>query len=214
MRKAKHKSRGEKARASEEDSRLRNSLGIAPVTVVHRDCDLRITWTYNAQEGHNIPELAGLLLEETYLADQAAALRVFYEPVLTRGETAHTVIELTRLWDNRTRQFEIFAQPLRDEHGTICGVSCTAYDVSQLAATKLQLSARKTQLRLALNAANMGDWQYDVSTKQMHYSSSYARLYGLPEQQGPSTYDVFSQRLSKADLELTRAAFEEAVSKR
>lgn len=216
MRKAKHTLRGKQAKPAEEgqDNRLRKSLGVAPVTIVHRDSQLRITWSYNAQQDQPIAGLLGCLPEETYLDEQAAALRTFYEPVLTHGETAHTVIELTRRKDNKARQLELFAQPLRDKSGNICGISCTAYDVTQIAATKRQLSARKTQLRLALNAASMGDWQYDVSTEQLHYSNSYARLYGLPEQQGPSTYDVFSQRLSKADLELTRAAFVEAVSKR
>lgn len=216
MHKAKQTLQGKQAKSSEEgqDNRLRKSLGVAPVTIVHRDSQLRITWSYNAQQDQPIAGFSGSFPEETYLDEQAAALRAFYEPVLTHGETVHTVIELTRRQDNKTRQLELFAQPLRDKSGNICGISCTAYDVTELAATKRQLSARKTQLYLALNAANMGDWLYDVSTEQMHYSSSYARLYGLPEQQGPSTYDIFSQRLSKADLELTRAAFEEAVSKR
>lgn len=198
----------------EQEGRLRQSLGIAPVIVLHRDTDLRVIWIYNPRLGIPEQELLGRLPEEAYPAEQAAMLRAFYEPVLRQGETAHALIELTARWSGATRLYEMFAQPLRDESGSISGISCTAYDATRLAATQKQLAAREAQLRLALDAANMGEWQYDVASQKLHYSSGFAQLYGLPQQQGPYPLDVFVSRLAPDDREQVRQAFLDAIANR
>lgn len=205
--------RGRAAKSqADHNERLLKSLGIAPVTVLHRDTDLRVTWAYNPQPNISVPELLGRTLEEAYPANHAAALRQFYRPVLEKGETAHAVMELNTLRNKSPRLFDMFAQPLRDEQGNIKGASCTAYDVTSIVATQRQLNARKAQLRLALEAANMGEWRYEVATSKLYHSPSYSRLYGMPEQESPISPEVFAKRLGPGDKEVIHNRFIDAIA--
>lgn len=202
------------AAEAEHEARLRTSLGITPVTVVHRDRDLRVTWVYNPLINNPVRRLVGRTPEETYRPESAASLRAFYRPVLERGQSVHSLIELSSAWANVTRLYDMFAQPLRDKDGKICGVSCSAYDVTQLAETKKALEAREAQLRLALDAADMAEWEYDIKSGKIIHSSSFSRLYGMPLQQGPSSPEVFAARLASENREAIKSRFVDAIAAR
>ncbi|HEX5513157.1 MAG TPA: ATP-binding protein [Gammaproteobacteria bacterium] len=199
------------AAEAEHEGRLRTSLGITPVTVVHRDRDMRVTWVYNPLISNPVRRLVGRTPEETYRPESAASLRAFYQPVLERGQSVHSLIELSSASANVTRLYDMFAQPLRDQDGEVCGISCAAYDVTRLVETHRVLEAREAQLRLALDAADMAEWEYDIKSGKIIHSSSFSRLYGMPLQQGPSSPEVFAARLASGCRETIKSRFVDAI---
>jgi PAS domain S-box-containing protein len=108
----------------------------------------------------------------------------------------------------------MFAQPLRDQDGEVCGISCAAYDVTRLVETHRVLEAREAQLRLALDAADMAEWEYDIKSGKIIHSSSFSRLYGMPLQQGPSSPEVFAARLASESREAIKSRFVDAIAAR
>jgi PAS domain S-box-containing protein len=190
----------ERARALQEsDSRLRLALGVAPVSIFNRDRDLRTTWVYNPLLNNPVSRLIGKVPEEIYTPETAAGLRAFYGPVLERGETVHALIRLTSAWTGATKLFDMFAQPLRDERGAVCGITSAAYDLTELIETRRALAHSETFLRMALDAAQMAEWELDLQTRQVFHSSSLPRVYGLPPQEGPSSPETFTSRLQPDD---------------
>lgn len=99
-----------------------------------------------------------------------------------------------------------------DEQGAVCGISCAAYDVTRMAAAQQALAARKEQLRLALDAAHMAEWEYDFKRGEVIHSDSLARLLGLPELRSPSAPETFTSCLLEDDRDMLRKSFTDAIA--
>lgn len=203
----------ERARALEESqSRLKLALGVAPVTIINRDLELKVTWVYKPLLNRSVSRLVGSRPEDTYLPENAVTLRTFYKPVLEKGEHVHSLIKLTSLWTGESKLFDMFAHPLLDDAGAVTGIACAAYDLTELVETKQALAHSEAFLRMALEAAQMAEWEYDFHTRQIFHSPNLARIYGLPPGDSPSPPEQFLARLNADDREALRQRFAAAIA--
>lgn len=202
LKKAEHKARDHAAR-------LKLALETAPVMLLFRDRDLRMTWcSQPPAQIPSAPQVLGSVPEDVYLPAEAAAIRALYSAVLETGHSARQLLQLTADHFRGKRWFDITAQPLRDAQGEITGIASAVYDVTELVEVRNALSQREEWLRLALRAAAMGAWELDIGNKLLRHTESLRPLFGLPPANGPTPLETFAQRLLPEDAERVLREFE------
>jgi PAS domain S-box-containing protein len=70
-------------------------------------------------------------------------------------------------------------QPLRGAHGEIEGVMIFAYDVTDLVTARHRVEEAEERLRLAVESAEVGTWDYDPQTGVVQCDTRFRRLFGL-----------------------------------
>jgi two-component system, cell cycle sensor histidine kinase and response regulator CckA len=122
------------------------------------------------------------------------------------------------------------AAPLRSPEGPALGTICvvdhtprelTEAQVGALSALSRQVMAqlelkrnarrlrdREEQLRLALDAAHLGTFYWDVPARRMTWSRLHEELWGFEPGGFPGTYRAFAERVHPDDLPAVRAAID------
>src|SRR5574341_159784 len=73
------------------------------------------------------------------------------------------------------------------------------------------LRESEQQLRLAIDSAHMGTWDWDIPADHTRYGGHFCELFGLPDEHSVSTYDELIQYVYHADRERVRQAVAQAV---
>ena len=73
------------------------------------------------------------------------------------------------------------------------------------------LRANEARLRLALDAANSGTWEWDLQNNRYAWSDEVWRLYGLDPQQGEPSYQKWSAAIYELDRDLVQRALDHAA---
>jgi PAS domain S-box-containing protein len=137
-------------------------------------------------------------------------------PLSMRGEVvgiiglAHT--EFGRRFS--TAQLEILEQ--LSELATLAMENARLYQAAQeeLAERKRAQEAllrSEENLRLALNAARMGTWDWELATNQMIWSDAACDIFGLDEMQAVQTFADFINQTAAGDREKIQKAFEKSL---
>ena len=101
------------------------------------------------------------------------------------------------------RWLETHAAPIRDAKGDVrVGLSVTR-DITARKHAEAALQESETRLRLALDAAGMGTWEYDISSGLMHLDERASEAYGVDS---PLTMQALSSRVAPEDQDGLRGA--------
>lgn len=113
------------------------------------------------------------------------ALEVFEEAVDQSGKVT--------FWQN-------YKFPYRDAAGRryVAGIGV---DITERKAIQNRLERSEKQLRLALDAARMGVYQWNVATGEVVWSDAYRQIFGIPPN-SPASYDSWLSALFPEDREL------------
>jgi PAS domain S-box-containing protein len=76
----------------------------------------------------------------------------------------------------------------------------------------LELSDRR--LRLALDAGNMGSWEWDIAGGRLFWSPELERLFGIPEGSFNGTMDEYTSRIHPEDRDASAALVQSALAER
>ena len=101
-------------------------------------------------------------------------------PRALRGESASNVeFRLRRKETGESWLGSYSFAPIRDQTGTIIGSVVVGRDVTEKKAAELAIRENERRLRLALDAAKAGMWEWDLQTNANLWSDEVFRLYGL-----------------------------------
>ena len=100
---------------------------------------------------------------------------------------------------------------LRDETGELIGYGKVLRDLTHERLLQERLQESEDRLRLALTAARVGTWRWDLRTGTDTLDANLAALLGLGTTDTVVTLDEFFAAVHPDDRERTRAAFDEAV---
>ena len=75
--------------------------------------------------------------------------------------------------------------PYRNVEGKIIGVIGISRDITDRKQTEEIIIERENQLKEAQRMANMGSWDWDISTNTIHWSDEAYRIYGLSREEEP-----------------------------
>src|SRR6185369_16898343 len=67
-------------------------------------------------------------------------------------------------------------QPLRDARGQVDGVMVFAHEVTELVTARQRVSAAEERLRLALDAGDVGSWEYDARSSGLSCDAKFKAL--------------------------------------
>src|SRR5262249_19442681 len=135
---------------------------------VVRGADLRFELSnprYQALAGGR--QLLGRTLREAFPEPEALGIVTQIEKAYRSGEPVVAeempFVSFPRAGDADVRSAIISGvmQPLRDFQGRVDGVVIFAHEVTELVAARSRVAAAEERLRLALDASDLGSWEYD-----------------------------------------------------
>jgi PAS domain S-box-containing protein len=208
----------EKARAEmslrEAESQFRIIAESLPALVWIIDTDLRLTYA-NARwldySGLPVEDSLGDSWMRWIHPDDLARVLTEMEP-RRRDEAAHTTEMRYRTKEGVYRWHMIQAAPVHSARGEFKGWCGTSVDIHDIKETEEALRRSEEQLRIALRAARMGDWSWDLATDRLSLSDRAAEIFGLPPGSSLSGAELRRQ-LHPADVARARDAMATSVEK-
>lgn len=105
-----------------------------------------------------------------------AAQAMSGEPVLRHQAR----IRAKGAWHRSPIAFDYSLSPVRDDAGAIAGIFAIVIDTSLHERVQDRLAASEERLRLAFEIADVGAWDIDLLTGDVHESPEIGAMYGLP----------------------------------
>jgi len=94
---------------------------------------------------------------------------------------------------------EVIKVPIADGSGRVTGLVATSRDIT--ARKRLEESLRRSEerLRLSQNFANIGAWDWNIRTGELHWSERIAPMFGYQQGELETTYEDFLRALHPED---------------
>jgi PAS domain S-box-containing protein len=112
--------------------------------------------------------------------------------------TPYTTEARYRSHEGHYRWHLIQGAPIHFENGEFKGWVGTSIDIHDLKMTEEALRKSEEQLRIALQAARMGDWSWDIATDVFDLSDRAAEIFGLSR--GSIEKDELARQIHPSDL--------------
>jgi PAS domain S-box-containing protein len=201
----------ERARAEaalrESEARFRVIAESLPALVWIIDPELHLTYANDRwRDFSGLP--AAESLGDSWMGwvhpDDLARIKTELEPVRA-NEASYTTEMRYRTLSGEYRWHMIQAAPVHDGWGEFRGWCGTSVDIHDLKETEHALRRSEEQLRIALRAAKMGDWSWDMASDAMVLSQRAAEIFGLKAGR-PLTWTELRNQLHPADMERATAA--------
>ncbi len=143
--------------------------------------------------------------------DQRFIAEEFFPRVLQEG---HGDVEI------RLRHFQTgepiwmfyYLFSVRDNSGTPVGWATVSRDITERRRAQAELRDSEERLRLALDAAHLGTFDWDVPRNRIVWSRRHEELWGVEPGEFGGTYEAFSQRVHPEDLPAINAAVARSVA--
>lgn len=139
-------------------------------------------------------------------------LRGVIERAVERAESWHTEFRIVRPVDGRVAWLEERATAVRDHTGAV-RMTGLVWDVTERKAAEAEAARLTEKLQLALDAADLGTWEWDPATDQMTVSARASQIYGTTPGV-PHGREVGRLMIHHADRERAREVAARAVAER
>ncbi len=198
---------------SESNEKLHSIIEASPLAIVARDLDAVITlWNPAAERilGWKAEEVLGTTT--TISPDDIRS-----EVVAMRRQTQQglmiTLEETRRMRkDGVVLDVSLSVAPIRNVNRDVVGTMVLFADISRRKRAEAALRESEAQLRLAMEAANMGSWYWNAGAGDVRYSDGFALLFGLPPGASFSGYNQFLKALHPDDRAATEATVQQAMT--
>ncbi|QEH37299.1 Autoinducer 2 sensor kinase/phosphatase LuxQ [Aquisphaera giovannonii] len=171
-----------------------------------------LTWNAGAERvfGHSAAEMVGRPITRIIPPDRLDEERAIPDR-LRRGDRLEQFDTRRVTKDGRLVDVSLTISPIRDERGEIIGLSRVARDVTGRRTAEAERARLAETLRLALDAAELGTWEWDPPTDLVTLSDRGALIYGLPPGQSYSR-EWMRGLIHAEDRDRAREASARAVS--
>lgn len=202
-------------KAKEVQSRLAAIVESADDAIIGKTLESVITsWNKGAERlfGYTAEEAIGKSILMLIPPDrQNEEERILAQ--LRQGNRIEHYETVRRTKDGRDLDISLTISPIRDAHQKIIGASKIARDITDRRQAERQLQAAAERLTLALEAAQLGDWSWDISTDMVTFSTRAAEIFGI--QSGPNmTWEKMREMISEEDRERVRQEVERAIAEK
>lgn len=156
-------------------------------------------------------EIVGLYDFDITSAEQAQRFRADDFAVMDSGRERLNFEESLRKADGSVIWLRTSKLPLRDTTGGVIGVLGVYEDITNRKEVELALRDHEEKLRLALDAAEMGTWEWNVATDGVTWTDRVARIFGLAPGSFKSTLGDYRQRIHQDDVRMVELRIAEAL---
>jgi PAS domain S-box-containing protein len=101
-------------------------------------------------------------------------------------------------------------QPVREVDGAVGGIFVHGVDVTDQVEARRQVEQLEERLRLALEAADVGTYDWDVVGGALSWDRRARHIFGVPEE-GEVSYETFEERVDPEDRELANRVVQQAL---
>ncbi|WP_206754667.1 PAS domain-containing protein [Nodosilinea sp. FACHB-131] len=198
--------------------RLNVALKSAPISLFNHDLDLRYTWIYNPTHDLAKDQVIGQRDEDLASPETAARLTYLKRQVIVTGVGLREEVEVTA--NGQTSYYDLTIDPIYDDQNTIVGVTCAAVDISE----RIQIAIERQQatialqesedcLRMAIESANMGIWDWNLITNQLVWDAGCKAIFGLPPE-ADSSPERFYEGLHPDDRDRLKQVIAESLTQK
>ncbi|MFP4477131.1 MAG: PAS domain S-box protein [Desulfatibacillaceae bacterium] len=103
--------------------------------------------------------------------------------------------------DGEVRILDVVASPIVEENGEVTGFRGVTRDVTDQRRTEEALRESQRRLDLAIKGANLGLWDWDISSGEVVFNEVWARMLELPPDQLQGQMNQYRDRLHPEDME-------------
>ena len=196
----------------EREAQFRTLADSIPQLAWMTDADGWIFW-YNQRwydyTGTTLEEMQGWGWRSVHHPDEVERVVARFSAALKSGEAWEDTFPL-RGADGRYRSFLSRALPIRDDRGRIVRWFGTNTDITEQLATERELRDSRQRLELAVEATQLGVWEFDPVTRVVSGSERFGRMLAQPDNQ-PLSFEDWEALVHADDREATHAAFESAL---
>lgn len=125
-----------------------------------------------------------------------------------RGGAAETIEYSFRFPSGRQGWFLGTFTPLAEAAGQVAFI---IIDITQQHLAQTEAERQGERLTLALNATELGFWEYDVATDRVDWDGRTRRMFGLPPE-GDINYATYAAAVHVEDFPATRIAYDAAMA--
>jgi signal transduction histidine kinase/PAS domain-containing protein len=161
-------------------------------------------------------QLVGRTLRESWPEAEALGLITLIEKAYHGGEpvVAEELPIVVPLAGDRTTRRAFLSgvmQPLRDARGQVDGVMVFAHEVTELVTARQRVAAAEERMRLALDAGDVGSWEYDLKNAALGCDAKFKALFGFAPESNPTAPEI-TAAIHPDDRERVRCAVFDAIA--
>ena len=162
--------------------------------------------------GYSIEELRGLTPLELKPEHTAESFAVLLQPLRDGSADQIAFNTVHRRKDGTSYDVEVRLQLARGESSP--AFFAVIQDITEQKRAEAALRQSEASLVNAQRIANLGNWDWNIVTGDLHWSDQIYRIFGLEPQQFGATYEAFLQSVHPDDREAVQAAVERALDQR
>ena len=147
-------------------------------------------------------DVLGKPLVESYWINYSETIMQQIQEAITRaarGEASRFDF-LARMGENQFALLDFSLQPLLDVDGRVVFLVPSAANITERNRAENMFRASEERLRLALDAAQMGTFDWDIPSNQITWSHWHEVLWGFKPGEFGGTYEAFAARVHPDDL--------------
>ena len=193
------------------------SIGDAVITTDTQTCIISLNAVAESLTGYKRQEVIGqpldtvfkIINEQTRQPVESPVKRALAEDMII-GLANHTLLIAK---DKVERPIDDSAAPIRSQEGEIIGCVLVFKDVTEQRQQERQLQQEQKNLALALDVADLGQWDLDLTDKTAHRTPRHDQIFGYETLLPAWTYDMFLAHVLPADRSRVDATFQDALDK-
>jgi two-component system cell cycle sensor histidine kinase/response regulator CckA len=199
--------------AEQVTARLAAIVASSADAIVGKTLDGTITsWNASAVRifGYTEQEMVGstvfrLIPEELHDAERALLKQI------SRGEAVQFA-ETERIRKDGERIYiALSVSPIHDGQGRVVGASSIKRDVTERKQAQEALAQSQERLQLALKAARMGTWRWEVGSNALSWDEGLKQLYGLAPGDTVTQLEQFMERVFQDDRPYVQKVVDRAI---
>jgi PAS domain S-box-containing protein len=105
----------------------------------------------------------------------------------------------------------VSAEPLFDKYHKIEKIICTYQDFTKTKLADENLIVNEERLRLTLESADLGSWDFDIDTGIAHHSLKHDQIFGYTEPQQEWSYEISIKHMLPEYHQIVRDAVAQAI---
>lgn len=197
----------------ESERRYKNITDNMPALIAYIDRDQRyrsVNRLFESWYQKPVSEIIGRHMKEVMLPESYAELAESIERVLAGEAVLHEDEGETP--DGIRRYRRVNYLPHRDNDGQVLGFFAMVEDISDIRRATRELEIKEARLAEAQKIGNIGNWERDFTTGELHWSEQAYRIFGQSDQtvHGPDQ-EGFLLLVHEEDRDFVRAGLEAAI---
>ncbi|QAY21849.1 PAS domain-containing protein [Halorubrum ezzemoulense] len=165
-------------------------------------------WTDEVYRIHELPLDARISLQDGfdfYHPEDRGVVTDAFDRLVDEGESYDLELRIVTAED-RTRWIRTVGEPRTDANGDVVAAVGVFQEITDRKRRDEQLAQLRERLDLAVEGANLGVWDWDMTTDEVVFNDRWATMLGLSPDDIEPSLDTWEERVNPDDISRVKAA--------